>query len=106
VAMLGLLKSVDLIVRENLKSEMRDEAVQIAEDRLAGFRAVPFASLLSGSPYAVELVPSALRGVSKNYTVSKTVAARGSNTVEMNVKVRWAYNNWSTSHEVVSVRSN
>lgn len=107
VGMLGMFKAIDLVTQENIKNSMRDEAVQIAEDRIAAFRAVPFSSFSANRPYPVELVPSTLRGVSKNYSVFKTATQLGgSHTVQLDIKVRWAFKNWSTTHEVVSVRSN
>ena len=114
VSMLGLLQATSYIGQENIKNQMRDEAVQIAEESMATFRAVPFALVSTNYPaatphaYAPLYVPSALRGVSKNYTVlrSATFLSSSNNSISMDVRVLWNYKNWSTEHEVVTLRSN
>lgn len=114
VGILGLFSSVNMVTKTNLKNQVRDETVQVAEDWMAKFRATPFSAISTNTPlttqhnYAPQSVPSALRGVAKNYTVSRsaTLLTSGGNSVVLDVKVRWTYKNWSTSHEVVSVRSN
>lgn len=116
VGLLGLFSSVNMVTKTNVKNQVRDETVQIAEDWMARFRATPFSAISTTSnssypnqhDYAPQSVPSALRGVAKNYTVSRSASllTSGGNSVVLDVKVRWTYKNWSTSHEVVSVRSN
>jgi type IV pilus assembly protein PilV len=113
VAMLGLLESVNLITRENIKDQMRDEAAQIAEDKMAEFRATPFGLITTNSPlttahdYAPQNVPSALRGFGKGYTVVRSATALASDkSVALGVRVSWSYNNVPITHELVSVRTN
>jgi hypothetical protein len=120
-ALLGLLKGVEIAAEQNLRNNVRDEMVQVAEDRLNRFRAMPFSATFNlisscqttpsnaGCPaaysYAPEAVPSQLRGVSMNYTVVRTtVVTSDGSAANLGVKVDWTYKGSTYSHEAHAVK--
>ena len=111
VALIGLLKSVEIATEQNLKNQMRDEAILVAEAQMNHWRALPFEMIsTAASPtvyrYAPQSVQSKLRGVSRSYTVRRTTIASPDRSVaDLGVRVGWAYKNISTVHEVHTVRS-
>ena len=115
VGLLGLLEALTVASQHNLKNQMRDEAVQIAEQQLSNFMAAPFTSISSTQGatyyYSPQQVASRLRGVSKSYTVSRSVNALpnnnpgdGSQSRELVVKVHYRFKDMSTTHEIHSMR--
>ena len=102
VSMFALLTSLDVAGDANLKNLRRDEAVQIAANRMVRFRAQPFDQI--SSSYAPQQVYSKLRGAGASpYRVIKSSVALSPTSKLVNVRVRWLYKNMSTSHEVQSV---
>jgi type IV pilus assembly protein PilV len=120
VGLLGLLKAVEVATFTNLKNQMRDEGIQMAEGEMNHWRAMPFGTIstcltapsnpaCSGTPatyrYAALPVKSTLRGVGKIYSVNRsTVVTSDGTAVDLGVRVTWPFKNISTSHEVHTVR--
>lgn len=111
IALIGLLKSVEIATEQNLKNQMRDEGILVAEAQMNHWRAVPFGMIsTAASPtvyrYGPRTVQSKIRGVNKSYTVVRTtIASPDGSVADLGVRVGWAYKNLSTVHEVHTVRS-
>ena len=117
VALLGLLKAVEMADEQNLRTAVRDEMVQVAEERLSRFRSTPFTSTFSlistcatcpGNlyTYAPETVPSRLRGINKSYRVTRTTVVTSDGiAVNLGVRVGWTYKNMTTSIEQHTVKT-
>jgi len=108
VALLGLLQAVNVATEQNLRNATREEALQIAEDRMSNFRAKPFEQISSTpSPhsYALESVPSRLRGVSTTYSVLKTVTALSDASKMIQVQASWKFKNATVSQGLQTVVS-
>ena len=117
VGLMALLKAVEVAMQTNLRNQMRDEAVQVAEVQMNHWRAMSFASISTctntGScsagmhKYGTAVIPSNLRGgAGKSYNVSRfTTAASDGSAVDLGIRVTWAFKNVSTAHEVHSVRA-
>ena len=107
VGLLGLLQAVNIATEQNLRNASREEALQIAEHSMSQLRARPFAqisSLPSGAyNYPVISEPSRLRGVSKNYTVVRTVTTLSDLSKFIEVRARWKFKNSSTSQILQTV---
>lgn len=105
VALLGLLQSVNIATDQNLISQTRDEALQIAEEKMNRLRIVPFDQISTAQPYAPLSVKSRLRGIDKSYTVQRTASAISASSRLMEVTVSWTYKNKLTSVGLQSVRT-
>lgn len=102
VGLLGLLQSVNIAMEYNLKNQMRNEVVRIAQDAMNDMRSRAFNSVSSKTT----TVPTSLRNINRTYSVKRSVIFTGtSSSRKYQVDVRWKYNNVSTTHSVMSVRS-
>ena len=106
VGLLGLLEALNVAMEFNLKNQMRNEVVRVAQDAMNDMRSKSFDSISSSSFTATTLVPSSLRNINRTYTVKRSVISAGSDiSRKYQVDVKWAYKNVSTTHSVMSVRS-
>lgn len=112
LGLLGLLQSVNIATEHNVKNQMREEALQIAEESLANLRVRPFARLSTtaeNSPtpgWAPKQITGRLLGLDKKYILTRWATNMpNSDAVELRVRVGWSYKNISSNHEVRTVRS-
>ena len=111
VALFGLLMTVEKAAEYNLRNQTREEVVQIGEERVAFYRALPFTAITSAGTYPPVQVKSRLRGFNKMYTLITTVTPHVTNSVppvnskQIAIRVRSVFKNTSTTHEVVTVRT-
>ncbi len=111
VGLLGLLQAVDLAMEHNLKNQLRDEAVLVAEQWMGDLKARGFSRLsgvsASGTSFSPRTVGSQLRGRNINYTVNRQCVAMNpsATAARMTVTVTWIYKGVSYSHTVISLRS-
>lgn len=102
VGLLGLLQSVNIALEYNLKNQMRNEVVRVAQDAMNDMRSKAFDSVSS----TTRTVPTSLRNINRNYTVTRTVVSAGTDTSrKYQVDVTWMYKNVPTTHSVMTVRS-
>lgn len=102
VGLLGLLHSVNIAMEYNLKNQMRNEVVRVAQDAMNDMRSKSFDSVSS----TITVVPSALRNINRTYSVKRSVISAGTDVSrKYQVDVKWKYKNISTTHSVMSVRS-
>jgi type IV pilus assembly protein PilV len=118
VSLLGLLQAINLMTVQNLSNATRDEALQVAEEKMNELRTRPF-SLISTVPnralypgidstthqWPPDAVRSRLRGVNTNYTVLKSAQSISSASTLLQVAVRWKFKNASTTQGLQSIRS-
>lgn len=102
VGLLGLLQSVNIAMEYNLKNQMRNEVVRVAQDAMNDMRSRTFDAVSSKTT----TVPTSLRNINRTYTVKRSVSSAGTDVSrKYQVDVTWAYKNVSTTHSVMSVRS-
>ena len=102
VGLLGLLQSLNIAMEYNLKNQMRNEVVRVAQDSMNYMRSRPFDFVFTPTTS----VTSSLRNINRTYSVKRTVLFTGtSSSRKYQVDVRWKYKNVSTTHSVMSVRS-
>lgn len=102
VGLLGLLHSVNIAMEYNLKNQMRNEVVRVAQDAMNDMRSKAFDSVSS----TTRTVPSSLRNINRTYSVKRSVLSAGTDVSrKYQVDVKWKYKNISTTHSVMSVRS-
>ena len=102
VGLVGLLQSVNIATEYNLKNQMRNEVVRVAQEQMNVMRATAFDSVPA---VATATVNTSLRNINRQYVVTKTRSPVNSNTSTYQVDVRWKFKNVSTTHSVVSIRS-
>jgi type IV pilus assembly protein PilV len=102
VGLLGLLQSVNIAMEYNLKNQMRNEVVRVAQDAMNDMRSKAFDSVSS----TTRTVPSSLRNINRTYTVTRSVISTGTDVSrKYQVDVTWMYKNAPTTHSVMTVRS-
>lgn len=102
IGLLGLLQSVNIAMEYNLKNQMRNDVVRIAQESMNNMRSQPFDSVFT--PMTTVTLP--LRNLNKTYTVNRTVSTAGTaSSKKYQVDVTWMYKNVPTTHSVLTVRS-
>ena len=104
VGLLGLLQSVNLAMEHNLRNQLRDEAVLIAEQTMGNLKTRAF-NQISTPQFSPRTVKSQLRGGNFNYTMKRVCTVTGTTTAQLAVTVEWRYKGSDYSHSVTSIRS-
>ncbi len=105
VALLGLLKSMQMVTETNLKNQMREEAVNLGAKQLNGLMATSFDSA-GADAFVNYSARSALRSLTgKYYLTSQRVPISTSNSKMALVTVHWRFKNMSTTLAMSSVKS-
>jgi type II secretory pathway pseudopilin PulG len=108
IIFLGLSASGLVVLNENMKIDLRDEAVNVAEQEMITVRGMAFDNLSSIDNTSVT-VPRAIRGLTKNYTVTYTVQPVGADPDHrrLTINVAWTRieNNVTRSynHQVATI---
>lgn len=106
IGLMGLLKSVNIATEYNLKNQMRNEVTRISQNSMNEMRARPFDSMTGAAVRVTTIgVPTQLRNIIRNYSVSRTCAPINSSSATYQVDVKWRYKGVPTTHSIVSVRS-
>lgn len=90
IIFLGLSASGLVVLNENMKIDLRDEAVNVAEQEMITVRGMAFDNLLA-LDNTTATRPRAIRGVTKNYTVTYTVLPVGADPDHrrLTINVAW-----------------
>jgi len=106
IGLLGLLQAINVAMQHNLKNQLRDEAVRLADDRMNSLRARPFDQITSAA-FPPESVPMKTRGVARSYTVSRSWSAIGASGVskELAVKVSWTLKGEQFQQQIRTIKS-
>jgi type IV pilus assembly protein PilV len=105
VGMLGLLQAINLALEVNMRNQVREEAVYLANQVMSEMRGGGFDNI--SVAYSTKLLPSKIRGVSRTYSVSRssrvlsTVDAKPA-TKELAVLVTWKYKGVEYQNRVVA----
>ena len=108
IIFIGLSVSGLVVLNENLKTDLRDEAVNVADNEVITARGIAFENL-SGIDNTTVTVTRLVRGVSKNYTVTRTVPFVGGDpdNRQLTINVAWTRieNNQTRSynHQVTTI---
>jgi hypothetical protein len=112
VALLGLLKSLEVAMEHNVRNSARDMAMKIAEDQMRDFRTMDYDALPKpadySDPYVNESsVTSQLKGINVPFNVETTVRkiAADSDALLVTVNVKWTYKNEEIAQGLQTVRS-
>jgi type IV pilus assembly protein PilV len=102
IGMFGLLRSINLALDVNLRNQMRQNAVDVAEQQLSDMKARPFDNITGGGVSAVRV---ATRSAFKSYSVQRGVtdlATSASKTKQISVRVWWRYKGVTYEHQIAS----
>jgi len=106
IIFLGLSGSGLVVLNENIKNEMRDEAVSVAEQEMQRARSAYFDNLVL-LDNATVVVPRRIRNMDWNYTVKWKVDSlgTGSDADNVTITVTWPVRNQSndSSHTVATI---
>jgi type IV pilus assembly protein PilV len=105
VGMLGLLRVIDLSLKENLRNQLRDEAVRVGEQYLSVLKGIPFEEISSSRTLRAART---IRGVPFDYRVESSTQVlgddiRGPSSKQLTVVVKWAYRNVTSQTTATSV---
>ena len=109
IVFLGISASGLLVLEENIKNSLRDEAVSVAEMDVQEARNLPFATLVSDNAARTVTPARKVRGFDADYTVQRTVTDLDGSTKQLAVTVRWTRYHQSTrqlrsySHQVATI---
>jgi type IV pilus assembly protein PilV len=101
IVFLGISASGLLVLEENIRNSLRDEAVSVAELDVQEARILAFASLISDN--AARVVPRQTRGFTTNYSVQRTVTNLDGTTKQLVVAVTWNRRARSYTHQVATI---
>lgn len=107
IVSLALMQTALLGITSNLRNALRDEAVQIADQRMNELRSVPFTSgLLSATP-ADGTVETGIERVFRSsrfvFTPTRIVTNINANSKQITVTIAWNYRNVTYHHGVTSI---
>jgi pilin/secretion family protein with methylation motif len=98
----GLLKSSLLVVNNNIENLLRDEAVNIAGEKMNEARDLPFASLLS-DPADVPVVRNFRSITGFQFATRRTIVAIDSNTKQVTISVSWIRKGVPHNHNITTL---
>lgn len=106
VVSLALMQTALLGMKENLRNAIRDEAVNIAEQRMNELRSTATASIALGTQTETEIERS-FRASSMRFRPTRSVQQVGSdpNTKQITMSISWTYSGQTYTHSVSTIRS-
>jgi prepilin-type N-terminal cleavage/methylation domain-containing protein len=106
IVSLALIQSALVAINANVKNELRDEAVSVAEQRLGELRNKPFSDpdmLVTLPTGSAELVTRKVRGSDRPFTINRTVSTVNANNRQVTLTVTWYYKGVPSTHTVSTV---
>jgi type IV pilus assembly protein PilV len=107
VGLLGLLQSINVALEYNTKNQLREAAVHLGEEAMNDLRVQPFDNLKATPPPASSPVNRKVRGIDRSFTVERYAFLTGvnSDTMDLQVRVKWMYKNVESIHSVETYKS-
>lgn len=104
---LALMQTAMVGIQSNTKNVIRDEATQIAQQKLDHLRNVPYDDLEGIYNGTTGSVTRTFRNIDQKYTVTNSITEPSAavSTLRMNVTVGWTWRSVSYSTTVSTVRS-
>jgi len=108
VGLLGLLQAVNYTIGHNMTTQLRDEAVRLADEKMTVEKSRVFDAIATGSSGKTEeTVDVNVMNAFKNYSVVKEAdfLTGSANTKSLQVEVVWKYKGVRYSHVISSLVS-
>lgn len=102
VVLLALLESVTLSIAHNMKNQLRNQAILIADEKMNREKLKPFDAISSGTTknstdsYTIGLAH-------KNYSSTKTISATSNSSKSIDINVSWHYKGQRHTHSIISL---
>jgi prepilin-type N-terminal cleavage/methylation domain-containing protein len=104
IIFLGLSDAGLVVLNENIKNSLRDEAVSVAEADVQLVRNIPFANLpVADNNFTFTPPPRMVRGLSASYSVTRSIRYLDPQNRELTVDVVWNRQQKSYSHRVITI---
>ena len=100
IVFIGLSSSGLLVLEENIKNSLRDEAVSVADREIQHARNLPLDNVVSGTRNPMNYP---IRGLVVTYTPTWTVAVLDVSTRQLTVRVDWSRRGRSYSHQIGTI---
>ena len=100
IVFIGLSGSGLLVLEENIKNSLRDEAVSVAEREVQHARNLPLDNIVSGTR---PVVSYPIRGIVATYTPSWAVDNVDGSNRQLTVTVAWTRRGRAYSHQVATI---
>lgn len=91
VGMLGLLQGVNLAYRENLKTILRNDAVELADEQMLAMKQKPYDLISTNLTPNTKLVSRNMRAAQKQYSVVTRGIQLTSKTKEIDISISWRH---------------
>lgn len=92
IVFLGLNGAGLIVLDQNIRNALRDEAVNVAEMEIRAVRDLPFASLpVTDNTTSVIVPPRQIRGLSKTYNVTRNVWYIDPDNRQVEIVVSWQH---------------
>ena len=85
IIFLGLSASGLIVLNENVKNDLRDEAVSVADSAVQSARNTPFATLANDNTSLVRPI----RNMNRSFTVARTVTSLDTDSRQVTIVVGW-----------------
>ncbi|MDA8424266.1 MAG: prepilin-type N-terminal cleavage/methylation domain-containing protein [Nitrospiraceae bacterium] len=96
----ALMKTTLLAMNVNVINEMRDEAVNVAEQQMNDLRNTPFVSLSTGTEPPIT---RSIRGITCSYSPQVTVTDINDQSKEVSLTISWSYRSQQYQHTIATV---
>lgn len=103
VGLLGLLQTVNFALQSNLTTQLRNEAVSVADTQMSLELAKPFDLISTGTGTKPPVLRQILNGF-RNYSVTRS-GQNMTNSKQVSIEVRWKYKNQPFTHTVFGAAS-
>jgi len=100
IVFIGLSGSGILVLEENIKNSLRDEAVSVTEREVQHARNLPLDNVVSGTR---PVVTYPIRGLVVTYIPSWNVSILDGSTRQLDVTVTWTRRGRTYSHQVATI---
>ena len=101
IVAVALMQASIIVLNNNIKNELRDEAVNVAEQRMNEVRSTPFANL--SSVPTTTTISRNLRAMTIPFTASLVTTPVSSISTQVAVNVTWTYRNLPYNHSISTV---
>ncbi len=101
----ALMKTTLLAMNTNVINEMRDEGVNVAEQRMNDLRSTPFANPLMTATALVSdgTITRDIRGITCTYTLQRQISDINASSKQVSVTVTWSYRSQQYQHSIATV---
>jgi type IV pilus assembly protein PilV len=103
VGLLGLFQTVNVAINNNMTTQLRDEAVRLADERMLTEKSRVFEAISTNTRN--ENVSVNVSNAFKNYSVVKTTSEMTKNTKNIQINVSWRYKGQRYGHTMSSLVS-